>query len=85
MVITANDVSKAAKALHNQILRTPMVAAPCYRKIWVVTYLNLERWYTSSFKARGAYYAILQLNDNHRKRGVITMSAGNRTGYCIPC
>jgi threonine dehydratase len=52
---------------------------------------NLQR--TGSFKVRGAVNAVLQLTDEQRRRGVITLSAGNHgqalayaaQAFQIPC
>ena len=79
MSVTANDIRTAAKALEGQVIRTPMLAAPLLsRQFGCDLYLKLEcQQYTSSFKARGAYIAMQNLNTAQRQAGVIAMSAGN--------
>lgn len=79
MGVSAQDIRDAAKLLDGNVIRTPMVKSPLLsRHLGCEVYVKLEcQQYTSSFKARGAYVAMLGLDDNQRKKGVIAMSAGN--------
>ena len=79
MSVTANDIRAAATTLKDQVIRTPMLAAPLLsRQFGCNLHVKLEcQQYTSSFKARGAYIAMQSLNKTRRNAGVITMSAGN--------
>src|SRR5271166_1449085 len=79
MVIRLADIEAARKALTGQVLRTPMLAAPRLSALTgaeiYVKYENLQ--VTNSFKDRGALVKLASLSEAERKRGVITMSAGN--------
>ena len=79
MAVSADDIRNAAEILDGQIIRTPFVAAPMMsRHLGCEVMLKLENLqHTSSFKARGAFMAMQALDAGARKRGVITMSAGN--------
>ena len=79
MTVTADDIRNAATRLEGHILRTPFVDAPMLsRTLGCNLVLKLEcMQHTSSFKARGAYVAMMALDAGQRQRGVIAMSAGN--------
>ena len=79
MTVTANQVRMTAARLGEQIIRTPTLEAPMLsRQLGCNLLLKMEcLQHTSSFKARGALNAMLNLSDKQRKNGVITMSAGN--------
>ena len=79
MAVTAADIRNAASTLDGHIIRTPFVAAPMLsRNLGCEVILKLENLqHTSSFKARGAFMAMQALDAEARRRGVITMSAGN--------
>ena len=73
-----DDIYAAAKQLSSKIINTPTLPAPALSAFGMQLYLKHEQLqHTSSFKARGAYLAILALTDAERAQGVITMSAGN--------
>ncbi|EHI48943.1 threonine dehydratase, medium form [SAR116 cluster alpha proteobacterium HIMB100] len=76
---SADDIRAAADELSGQIIATPTLPAPALsRLLGCEVHLKHEQLqYTSSFKARGAYLAMVALNEDQRKKGVITMSAGN--------
>ncbi len=76
---SADDIHAAADALSGQVITTPTLPAPALsRLLGCDLYLKHEQLqYTSSFKARGAYLAMMALSKEQRKKGVITMSAGN--------
>lgn len=76
---SADDIRAAADELSGQIIATPTLPAPALsRLLGCEVHLKHEQLqYTSSFKTRGAYLAMMALNEEQRKKGVITMSAGN--------
>ncbi|MEI8300083.1 MAG: threonine/serine dehydratase [Chlamydiota bacterium] len=63
------------------ILRTPLLRCPAIEKKLSTPcriFLKLENTQiTKSFKARGAFHALLCLSKEQRKRGVVSRSAGN--------
>lgn len=79
MSVSAEDIRLAASQLDGHVIRTPFVDAPMLsRTLGCDLSLKLENLqHTSSFKARGAYMAMQALNEDAKRRGVITMSAGN--------
>ena len=79
MTVTADDIRNAATLLEGHVLRTPFVDAPMLsRTLGCNLVLKLEcLQHTSSFKARGAYVAMIALDKGQKQRGVIAMSAGN--------
>lgn len=73
------DVYQAAKQLDGVAKKTHLIESPyfsdlCGNNVYLKPE-NLQN--TGSFKLRGAYNKISQLNEDERKRGVITASAGN--------
>ena len=70
------DVRAAADRIQPYVLRTPTVSGEPIAGpgVWLKAE-NLQR--TGSFKVRGAFNAVLQLSPEQRRRGVITLSAGN--------
>ena len=79
MTVSAIDIQNASERLEGHIIRTPFVPAPALSGLLGCDIrLKLENLqHTSSFKARGAFIAMQALSDEARRRGVITMSAGN--------
>jgi threonine dehydratase len=75
-LVTAAQFAEAGERLRGAVLHTPLV-----RLISVtdaVAYLKPESLQPiGSFKLRGAYNAVAQLNEAARRRGVITYSSGN--------
>jgi threonine dehydratase len=77
--VTLLDVVAAARRIAPYIVRTPLersihLSQAADADIW----LKLECFQTTgSFKLRGALNALLTLDDDSRKRGVLTASAGN--------
>ncbi|HET9175919.1 MAG TPA: threonine ammonia-lyase [Pseudolabrys sp.] len=73
------DIEAARRVVENVVLRTPMLPAPKLSALTgaevYVKYENLQ--VTNSFKDRGALVKLASLSEAERKRGVITMSAGN--------
>ena len=79
MTVSAADIQSASEQLEGHVIRTPFVQAPMLSgSLGCDVRLKLENLqHTSSFKARGAFIAMQALSEETRKRGVITMSAGN--------
>jgi threonine dehydratase len=77
--VTRERIEAAADALDGISCHTPMVEAPWLSEsINGKVYLKLENMQVSgSFKVRGAYIKLNSLSEEEKKRGVITMSAGN--------
>ena len=77
--VTLADVEAARRVIEGVVLRTPMLPAPKLSALTgaevYVKYENLQ--VTNSFKDRGALVKLVSLSAADRKRGVITMSAGN--------
>ena len=76
-MLTLDKVYHAAFTLKDAIRKTDLIVAPPLsnkNKIYLKTE-NLQT--TGSFKIRGAYYKISQLNDEEKKKGIIACSAGN--------
>ena len=70
------DVRAAADRIREFIVPTPTISGEAVAGIGVwLKAENLQR--TGSFKVRGAINAVLQLDSEQRRRGVITLSAGN--------
>lgn len=76
-MINLDDLYKARYVLGEILRRTDLVKAPKINPDSDI-YLKPENLQiTGSFKIRGAYYRISQLNDDEKKRGVVACSAGN--------
>jgi len=73
------DVRFAAERIHPWVHRTPLISSRSLsEKLGVEVRLkceNLQR--AGSFKIRGAMNALLQLDDDQRRRGVVAFSSGN--------
>jgi len=74
-----DDIKLAYSRLRGVIPASPFIRSGYFsRLIQGDVFLKLENLQeTGSFKVRGAYYRLLQLNGEDRKRGVIAASAGN--------
>ena len=79
MTISGNDILKARDKMGDTIIRTPTVYSPGLSKMTNATvYLKLEnQQVTSSFKPRGAFTKIHDMDKVSARRGIIAMSAGN--------
>jgi len=90
--LTLADVRAAADRIRPYVLKTPTLSGESLAGpgVWLKAE-NLQR--TGSFKVRGAVNAVLQLTPDQRRRGVITLSAGNHgqalayaaQAFQIPC
>jgi threonine dehydratase len=78
-MITKDDILSARERIRPHVLQTPLLrASRLGAAAGVELYHKCESFQrTGSFKSRGALNAILQLGDAERRRGVVTMSAGN--------
>ncbi len=76
---TFKDIEEAGKRLEGIIQPSPLVHSSYFsRHIGHDIYLKLENLQeTGSFKVRGAYNRLVQLDEEDKKRGVIAASAGN--------
>lgn len=79
IVVSFHDIEAAAKRIAGAVLRTPCTPSIPLSEITgceiFCKFENLQR--TGSFKERGARNALLLLNDEQKRRGVIAASAGN--------
>ena len=74
--VSLREIEAAADRIRPYILSTPLVRGDTLGP--AAPWLKLESLQrTGSFKIRGAFNAILQLTEEQRRRGVITLSAGN--------
>ena len=77
--IGIDDVLAAREIIADQVQRTPMLPSPRLSTATgadvFVKYENMQT--TGSFKERGALVRLSRLGDDERRRGVVTMSAGN--------
>ncbi|HEM2865306.1 TPA: threonine ammonia-lyase IlvA, partial [Streptococcus suis] len=86
--ITAKNVEQAYSVLKRVVVRTPLdYSRYLSEKYGATIYLKRENEQrVRSFKIRGAYYAISQLTDDEKSRGVVCASAGNHAqGVAYTC
>lgn len=79
-VVTFEKVLEARRRAGGRVLRTPARQSPKLAELTGAAdiWLKLENWhYAGSFKERGALNALLTLDPEQRRRGVVTASAGN--------
>ncbi len=75
-LVTAVQFAEARERLRDAVLHTPLVRISSVTE--AVAYLKAESLQPiGSFKLRGAFNAVAQLNEAQRQRGVITYSSGN--------
>lgn len=79
MSVTYSDILAAADRLSKVADRTPVITSNTVnQRTGASVFFKCENFQRSgSFKFRGAYNAMSQLNDEQRKRGVIAYSSGN--------
>jgi threonine dehydratase len=77
--VTYGDITKAASRLKGKLRKTPLLEAPLLNTALGCRLLIKPECLqvTGSFKARGAFNSILQLDDKSRQKGVVAFSAGN--------
>jgi threonine dehydratase len=83
---TIADVRAAAERIRGQVIATPCLHS---RTLSALTgaeiHVKFENFqFTASFKERGALNSLLLLGDRARRRGVVTVSAGNH-GQAVAC
>ena len=76
-MVTLDKVYHAAFVLKSVARKTDLIEAPVLSKGFRMFLKTENLQLTGSFKLRGAYYKISQLNEEQRKAGVIACSAGN--------
>ncbi|MFX0209830.1 MAG: threonine/serine dehydratase, partial [Candidatus Hodarchaeota archaeon] len=80
-MITLQIIKKARETIRKWIKRTPLIYSQFLSDFCgsdTQIYLKLENLQlTNSFKIRGAFNRMAQLNPAERKKGVITASSGN--------
>lgn len=79
VTISIDDIRHAALAIEPSIVRTPCAHSRTLSAIsGAQLYLKFENHqFTAAFKERGALNKLLSLTPEERRRGVISMSAGN--------
>lgn len=79
MPVTLDDIRAAAGTLEGHVVRTPTVRSGALAdELGCNVLLKLETLQrTGSFKDRGAYVKLSELDEDERRRGVIAVSAGN--------
>ena len=80
-LLTIDDVRAAAKRIAGAVVRTPTMHSKTLSRIadaeiWL-KFENLQ--FTAAYKERGALNALLLMDEEQRRRGVITASAGNHS------
>jgi threonine dehydratase len=74
-----DDITAAAARLAGHAARTPLISNPILDELTGARVLlkceSLQR--TGSFKFRGAYNAVSQLDPSERARGIVAVSSGN--------
>ena len=78
-LVTLADVHAARNTIAGRVRRTPMLhSAQLSDRLGINLHFKLENFQkTGSFKVRGALNRMSALTADERKRGVVTMSAGN--------
>ena len=76
---TYPEIQKAAEAIRDRVLRTPLVLSPTLSRMFKADiYLKLENLQTTgSFKIRGATYKLIVNRGRIGPQGVVAASAGN--------
>ncbi len=74
MIPKREDVEQARARLAGRVLRTPTLRSTAAGSVQLKAELFQE---TGSFKVRGALNRLASLNEEERRRGVVTWSAGN--------
>jgi threonine dehydratase len=78
-VISIDDVERASQTIAARVHRTPLLrSATLSDRLGADAYLKAELFQrTGSFKVRGALNRIAELTEEEKRRGVISISAGN--------
>lgn len=77
--VSLGDIEKARQRISRHVVLTPCPRAMAFDDVSPATlHLKLENLQrTGSFKDRGSLNRLLHLDDDERRRGVVTASAGN--------
>ena len=78
-MLSIDDVGRAAETIAGRVHRTPLLrSATLSEQLGADVRFKAELFQrTGSFKVRGALNRLAELTDEERRRGVITISAGN--------
>jgi threonine dehydratase len=74
-MVTRDDVAAAAERLCGRLHRTPLLTASSLGSRVRLKAELLQK--TGSFKPRGALHKLVSLTQEERRRGIVTISAGN--------
>ena len=79
-MVTRHDIDAARERIAGRVHRTPLFTSEALARRTGIAHLalkceNLQK--TGSFKVRGALNLLSQLSDDAKKRGVVSVSAGN--------
>ena len=77
--VNSKDIEAAARTIKGHVARTPTAHSPALSRLagCDITLKFENRQFTGSFKERGVLNTLSSLSADEKKRGVITMSAGN--------
>ena len=80
MMISLNDIESAQQLIAGRLHRTPLLHSTALGRLTKTElYLKAELFQkTGSFKPRGVFNKVAQLSDEEKRRGLITVSAGNQ-------
>jgi len=79
-IVKREDVKVANEMIEGGIVRTPLTRTRLSDEIGMELYFKKEYMqFTASFKDRGALYALMNLTEEQKQRGVVTTSAGNHS------
>jgi threonine dehydratase len=78
-VITIDDVERAARTIAGRVHRTPLLRSETLsEQLGIDARFKAELFQrTGSFKVRGALNKVSQLTEDEKRRGIISISAGN--------
>jgi threonine dehydratase len=78
-MLTIDDVERAARTIAGRVHRTPLLRSETLsEQLGVDAHFKAELFQrTGSFKVRGALNKVAQLTDDEKRRGIISISAGN--------
>src|ERR1700741_1801848 len=77
--VNSKDIEAAARTIKGHVARTPTAHSPALSRLagCDITLKFENRQFTGSVKERGVVNTLSSLSADEKKRGVITMSAGN--------
>jgi threonine dehydratase len=78
-MLTIDDVERAARTIAGRVHRTPLLRSETLsEQLGVDAHFKAELFQrTGSFKVRGALNKVSQLTEDEKRRGIISISAGN--------